>query len=167
MIALFSALLGLLGSAVPDFIKLFRDGRDRAHEITLLRLQIEYDREKLAAQKESAMAEYAYKLQEIGLQSAVTERQALNDGAGTRQGMLGIRWVDALSGSVRPVVTYCFFLLYGVVKIGQFHLMLAASLPWSASQALAALWTEDDMGIFSAVIAFWFGSRALGKYRKA
>lgn len=30
MIALFSALLGFIGSAFPDFIKLFRDGRDRA-----------------------------------------------------------------------------------------------------------------------------------------
>ncbi len=167
MIALFSAFLGLLGSAFPDFIKMFRDGRDRAHELALLKLQMEYDREKLAAGREAAMAEHAYKLQEI----MVTERQVLNHGAGTADGAVGIAWVDALSGSVRPVITYCFFALYFVVKLCQFRLLLDAALPWqvamSAPQALVGLWSEDDMGIFAAVIAFWFGSRALGKFRRA
>ena len=47
MIALFSALLGFFSSATPDLLKLFRDGKDRAHEITLLQLQMEYQREQL------------------------------------------------------------------------------------------------------------------------
>ncbi len=47
MIALFSALLGFASAAFPEFIKLFRDQKDRQHEITLLKLQMEYDREKL------------------------------------------------------------------------------------------------------------------------
>lgn len=167
MIALFSALLGFVGSAFPDFIKLFRDGRDRAHEIALLKLQMEYDREKLAAGREAALSEHAYKLQEI----AVTERQALNHGAGTADGLLGIAWVDGLAGSVRPVITYCFFAVYVVVKLCQFQLLLDPSLPWQAAmtapQAMVSLWTDEDMGIFAAVIAFWFGSRALGKFRRA
>ncbi len=166
MIALFSALLGFISSATPDVIKLFRDRADRAHEVALMKLQMDYDREKLAVQKEAAQEDYAYKLQEI----AVTERQALNAGPGSKDGMLGIAWVDALAGSVRPIITYCFFLLYGLVKFSQFHLMLNPALPWqsavSFSQALVDMWTDDDMGIFSAVIAFWFGSRALSKLRK-
>jgi len=166
MIALFSALLGFIGSAFPDFIKLFRDGRDRTHELALLKLQMDYDREKLGAQRESAQADYAYKLQEI----AVTERQTLNSGAGTANGAMGIYWVDALAGSVRPMITYCFFGVYVGVKLCQFRLLLDPALPWQqamrASQAMVSLWTEDDMGIFAAVIAFWFGSRALGKVRR-
>lgn len=167
MVALLSAMLGFLGSAFPDFIKLFRDGRDRAHELALLRLQMEYDREKLAAQREGAQVEYAYKLQEIG----VAERQALNAGAGTAEGASGIAWVDALAGSVRPVVTYCFFATYVAVKLCQLQLLLDPALPWqqglSAAQAMVSLWGEEDMGIFAAVIAFWFGSRALGKTRRS
>ena len=46
MIALLSALLGFFSSAVPDLIRLFKDGKDRAHEIILLKLQMDYDREK-------------------------------------------------------------------------------------------------------------------------
>lgn len=165
MIALFSALLGFISSAFPDFIKLFRDGRDRAHELALLKLQMDYDRERLAVQKEATKADYEYRLQEI----AVAERQVLNAGAGTNDGLIGIHWVDALAGSVRPIVTYCFFGVYFVVKLCQFRLLLDPALPWqesmNAAQAIISLWTEDDMGIFAAVIAFWFGSRALGKRR--
>lgn len=170
MIALFSALLGFVGSAFPEFIRLFREARDRAHEIALLKMQMDYDREKLAAQKEATQAEYAYKLQEIGINADVAERQALNAGAGTREGAVGIAWVDCLSGSVRPILTYCFFLAYAGIKLCQFGMLMHPGLPWqeplTASQALAALWTEDDMGIFSAIVAFWFGSRALTKYRQ-
>ena len=170
MIALFSALLGFVSSAFPDLLHLFRESKDRAHEITLLKLQMDYDREKLAAQKEAAQADYAYKLQEIAVQADSAERTALNDGAGTKGGELGIAWVDALSGSVRPILTYCFFATYILIKISQFGMLMNPSLPWqsgmTANEALVALWTADDMGIFSAIIAFWFGSRALSKFRK-
>lgn len=155
MIALLSALLGFLSSAFPDFLKWFRDKGDRAHEIAILKLQMEYDEKRLAAGASD-------RLQEVTLSSTVAERQALNAGPGTHEGMLGIAWVDALSGSVRPMLTYCFFALYAAVKLAQYELLLRAM---DKAEALAALWTEDDMGIFAAVIAFWFGSRALGKRR--
>lgn len=170
MIALCSALLGFISSAFPDFLKLFRDGRDRAHELALLRLQMEYDREKLTAQQAQSAAEASARLQEVQLQMAVAERNALNAGSGTAPGMLGIHWVDALAGSVRPVMTYCFFGLYLIVKLCQFRLLVDPTLPWlqqmRAEQVLLSLWTEDDMGMFAAVVAFWFGSRALGKLRR-
>jgi hypothetical protein len=170
MIALFSALLGFVSSAFPDILHLFRESKDRAHEITLLKLQMDYDREKLAAQKESAQVEYAYKLQEIAVQADSAERATLNEGTGTKDGALGIVWVDALSGSVRPILTYCFFTTYILIKLAQFRLLMNPSLPWQSgmtvNEALVALWTPDDMGIFSAIVAFWFGSRALAKFRK-
>ena len=165
MIALFSALLGFVSSAVPDFIRLFRDSKDRAHEITLLKLQMEYEREKLAAAQQANMAAHASQLQAIELQAGISEQQALN--ARVSESLTGIHWVDALSGSVRPMVTYAFFALYFLVKCAQFHLLMHPMLPWQStmtlSQALVSLWTEEDIAIFSAIMAFWFGSRALGK----
>jgi hypothetical protein len=74
-------------------------------------------------------------------------------------------WVSAYSASVRPTITYAFFLLYALVKFSQFWLLLHPSLPWQTSQtiaaALAAIWNDEDIAIFSAVIAFWFGDRML------
>ncbi len=167
MIAFFSILLGFLGSTFPEVLKLLREGKDRAHELSLLQLQIDYEREKLATRQHTGELLHQQKLQEI----MVAERQALNAGAGTREGALGIGWVDALAGSVRPVMTYSFFVLYALVKYCQYQLLTAPSLPWQppldGAQAMLALWTEEDMGIFAAVIAFWFGSRAIGKLRRA
>lgn len=160
MIALLSALLGFFTSAFPEGIKLFREGRDRTHELAIMRLQMEHEERARQYQREAGIAEQAVRLQEI----AVTERQALNAGAGTAAGAMGIAWVDALSGSVRPMITYSFFLLYALVKAAQFQLLLATGTGGAA--ALVALWSEEDMGLFAAVIAFWFGSRAVGKLRR-
>lgn len=168
MIALFSALLGFVSSAVPDFIKLFRDGRDRAHEITLLKLQMDYDREKLAAATQAGAQASAQQLQAIELQADTSEQQLLN--ARVKDALTGIHWVDALSGSVRPIITYAFFGLYFLIKCAQFHLLIDPRLPWQTgltmSQALLSLWTEEDVAIFSAIIAFWFGQRALMKVKR-
>ena len=168
MIALFSALLGFFSSAVPDFIKLFRDGKDRAHEIALLKLQMEYDREKLAIVNTEASAMREQQLQAIEMHTQTQQEAILNDRV--RESITGIHWVDALSGSVRPMITYAFFALYVLIKCAQFSILLSPSLPWqnnlSVAQALVSLWTEEDIAIFSAIMAFWFGSRALMKAKK-
>ena len=163
MIALLSALLGFVSSALPEGMKLFREGKDRAHEITLLKLQMDYDREKLAAAAQENNAARAARLQEIEVQAATAEQAALNERL--KDNLTGIAWVDALAGSVRPMITYAFFALYFVVKCGQFHLLTNPALPWAhemtASQALVSLWTEEDIAIFSAILAFWFGQRSI------
>lgn len=168
MIAFFSAMLGFIGSAFPDFLNLFREGKDRAHELAVLQLQLQYDREKLADALKANVAVQASQLQAIELQTAQTEQLALN--ARVKESLTGIRWVDALAGSVRPVITYAFFAMYALVKLAQFHLLLNPAMPWQASltlsQALLSLWTEEDVAIFSAIIAFWFGQRALMKGRR-
>jgi hypothetical protein len=163
MIALLSALLGFFSSAVPDMFKLFRDAKDRAHELAILKLQIDYDREKLAsAATENAQTRHQ-QLQAIEAQNLGQEQLALN--ARIKDSLTGIHWVDALSGSVRPMITYAFFGLYVLVKAAQFSLLMQSELPWqndlSVAQALVSLWTEEDVAIFSAIMAFWFGSRAM------
>lgn len=163
MIALLSALLGFFSSAVPDMFKLFRDGKDRAHELAILKLKIEYDREKLAATTTENTQVRHQQLQAIEVQNEGQEQLALN--ARVKDSLTGIHWVDALSGSVRPMITYAFFGLYVLVKAAQFALLMQPQLPWqndmSVAQALVSLWTEEDVAIFSAIMAFWFGQRAM------
>lgn len=169
MVALLSALLGFISSAVPDLFKLFRDSRDRAHELALLTLQMDYDREKLAVTAQENNAGRAERLEAITLQATTAEQTALN--ARLRDNLTGIHWVDALAGTVRPCITYAFFALYFLVKCAQFYLLMHPELPWlqqlSSAQALASIWTEEDTAIFAAIMAFWFGSRALSKARQA
>lgn len=163
MIALLSALLGFISSATPDVFKLFRDAKDRAHEITLLKLQMEYEQARAKTQSAEHAAERAVRLEAIALETARIEEAALN--VRLKEQLTGIHWVDALAGSVRPVLTYSFFLLYALVKLAQFHLLVHPVLPWAVgmnmAQALVLVWSEEDIAIFSAIMAFWFGSRVM------
>jgi hypothetical protein len=73
--------------------------------------------------------------------------------------------VDALNGTVRPVLAYAFFLLYFTVKCMQFALIDWGQppLPWQVQ----ALWGAEDQAIFAGIIAFYYGQRAMGKARRA
>lgn len=136
MITLLGALLGFLGSAFPELLKLWQDKRDKEHEVTLLRIQMEQ-----AAQSQM------YKMEEVGVFADISEAKAIYKTYNT-----GIRWVDALNGTVRPVLAYAFFLLYASVKI----IALANDMAWQ-------VWTKEDAAIFAGIVSFYFGSRSIGK----
>lgn len=162
MIALLSALAGFVSATLPECLKLFREGKDRAHEVTLLTMQMQFERERQQANVQALAAESMRHLQAIELQRDGVETVALN--ARVKDSLVGQPWVDALAGSVRPVLTYAFCVIYGVVKYAQYHVLMHPILPWqdiSAQQALVLLWSEDDVALFTAVIGFWFGQRAL------
>ena len=137
MITLLGTLLGFLGAAFPDFLKLLRDKADREHELKILALQMEQARQG-----------GAQRLEEIRTGADIAESQAIY-----KTWASGIRWVDALNGTVRPVIAYAFFLLYAGVKCAQM-----THTPW-------LMWNEEDQAIFAGIISFYFGQRAMGKLR--
>lgn len=156
MIALLGTLLGFITAMVPEILGLLKVKQDNGHEYRMIKLQGE-----LASQQ------HIYKLQELNLYADVAESRALNE----RVRVVGITWVDALAASVRPVITYAFFLLYATVKIVSVVSLMDPSLPWQQAmtftQALIIVWNDEDTGLFGAVMAFWFGSRSMKQYREA
>ena len=154
MIALLSALLGFGSSILPEFFKQKQDARDKAHELALMdrQAQINLQSNQVDLEKtiELALGNQAVQLQESYRADLRAVKQS---------------WVAAYSASVRPTLTYAFFILYALVKLGQFWVLLHPTLPWQTSasvmQALAMIWSEEDTAIFSAVVAFWFGDRML------
>ena len=139
MITLIGSLLGFISAAFPDFLKLIRDHQDRKHELTILQLQMQQQAQG-----------HTNRLEEIQVEADIAESRALYKTYNT-----GIRWVDALNGTVRPVIAYSFFILYALVKLMQFF----ADLPW-------LLWTPEDQAIFAGIISFYFGQRAMSKLRQ-
>jgi hypothetical protein len=71
------------------------------------------------------------------------------------------QWVINLRASVRPVVTYGFFILLVLIDIGIFFYGVAAGA--SFVDVAAQLWDENTQALFASVIAFHFGGRAFGK----
>lgn len=142
MITFLASLLGFAGSWLPQILKMISDKSDKAHEITLLQMQMD------AAKEQSTD-----RLAEIGAQGDAAQATAIY---GTYK--TGVTWVDSYNGIVRPTITFALFFEYALMKYLQYTI-IGSNAP--LFQRLDALWTQDDMGMFAGCIAFYFGSRAM------
>lgn len=149
MLTLLGSLLGFVSSALPEFLKLFTASADRKHELAVMDRQMEMQK-----------AGHLQRLEEINVSADIAESAALYKSAGP----VGVAWVDALAGSVRPVITYAFFALFAAVK-GAALMLLIADGGMTAAEALPRVWDEETAALFAAVMSFWFGARALAKAR--
>lgn len=147
------ALLGIGGRLVPEVVKYFQDKRDKAHELEMLRLQID-SADKLAKLRmdEGRQAE-EYKLEGKTLDAHM---EALKGQFAVTTG-----WAAQLSAGVRPIVTYWYMLLYSVVKISIVYSNHDFGTP--AAIAVAQAWTNDDIAMFFAIMNFWFLDRVLAR----
>ena len=65
---------------------------------------------------------------------------------------------------MRPVITYLFFALFAAVKGTLIYALIAnQNVEWTV--AIQTAWDDDTAAIFSAIMAFWFGNRAMSKAR--
>jgi hypothetical protein len=142
-----SPLLGILGSILPSIVKIF----DRKQEI-----QYELQLTKLQGDIALATADKTFDIEQVKSLSA--ERTALYAYDSNLDG--GV-FINALKASVRPVITYTFFVLFIVVKMAAAYTMLASGTP--VPQMLIAVWDPESMALFSTIVAFWFGSRTIEK----
>ncbi len=145
MITVISALVGFISAAFPDFLKLIHDHQDRKHELRILEMQLQQQ-----------AAGHIQRLEEIGANADIAEATAIYKTYAS-----GIDWVDALNGTVRPVLAYAFFLFYALVKVLQFSMVIDSPLPWQVQ----ALWSIEDQAIFAGIISFYYGQRAMSKFR--
>lgn len=161
MIALLSALLGYLGTAANEYFKFKQDKSDKIHELELLKYQTQLDAQRADADLDKSLS--------IATSEQFTSVQESYRADITANAKLKNSWIVAYSASVRPTITYLFFVLYAGVKVAQFNLLLNPSFPWQQAagfaQALVGVWTPADMTVFEAVIGFWFGSRVRNEKR--
>jgi hypothetical protein len=73
-------------------------------------------------------------------------------------------FINALRGSVRPVITYVFFGLFIAVKVTALISLMEEGNDLAGSINL--IWDDATSGLFAAIISFWFGGRAVSKYMK-
>jgi hypothetical protein len=147
MITLLASLTGFLSSAFPYFIKMMQDKNDKNHELAIMDRQIEMQKFKLDG-----------KLEEIEL-----VRQQSLDNVLYQTYHTNISWVDALNGTVRPLLAYSFFLLYGFIKCKQYNI-LSEEMP--SIVALEMMWSLEDQAIFASIISFYYGQRTIAKIKR-
>lgn len=148
MFTVISALLGFLGSGLPDLFKYFQDKQDKRHELDIMDKQIQMQ-----------AAGYQQRLEMIQIQADSAEMQSLYASTKT-----GVTWVDALGGSVRPILAFSFIFMFILTKLPIILIVLGDIHNMAYTDYL---WTESDACIFTSIIAFYFGSRSFHKLRRS
>jgi len=148
MITLLASIAGFISSLIPEILKFLRDKYDKQHELNVMTKQIEFS--QISPNQRSP--------EEIQMTCDVMERASLYSTYKT-----GISWVDALNGTVRPVLAYSFFIMYGALKVAQYRAITGSMF---AIEYIDILWSVDDQAIFAGIISFYFGQRAVSKLRR-
>jgi hypothetical protein len=149
MLSLLGSLLGFGTSFLPKIIDLWQDRSDKKHELAVMEVQIRQQIE-LADQK----------LEAVNVDADIREIEALQKSMQPT----GVSWVDAYRASVRPTITYCFFGVFCFVEISAYLSLTAMGI--SGLDAAQLTFDENTFALFSCVISFWFGGRAISRLSK-
>jgi hypothetical protein len=144
---------GLLGGAfrlAPELLKWLDRQGERRHELAMQDKALEFERVR-----------GAQRMAEIGAAGDAAfdagAIEALRQAIGAQSRPSGVRWADALSTSVRPVITYGLMGLYCAVKAAIVATALHAGVGWETTVLRA--WSEADQALWAGVLNFWFLSR--------
>lgn len=166
MLSLLSTLGGLLISGLPKLLEYFQNKSDQKHELALARLQTERELQ-LAAQgfvaqqriEEIRAEQMAMQTESDMTKAALQHDEKILDKAS--------RWVANYVGTVRPTVTYILILELVAINIFMaFYLWNNPALVQNIDDVVKyanLIFSEDEMAMLSAVVSFWFGSRAWSK----
>ena len=160
MMTLISTLLGFASGGLPKVLDFVQDRGDKKHELALMAAGRERE---IALAKEGFVAQARVeeiKTEQIAMQTQAQEKLAMwkhdmkiGEGAST--------WVINLRASVRPIVTYLFVGLLIVVDVAGIWYAYSTGVPFAT--AMDMVFSDDEMSILAAIIAFWFGSQAFSK----
>lgn len=151
LLSLLGGGLGGLIRFLPEVLKFFADGKDRDHEFRMTQLQLEIERQKGQQQIKmiESQGEVDFNSGQMAAYVEALKGQAVKS---------GVKWVDALSSAVRPILTFWWMGLFTVYKLSSLWYGWQQSPDFA--QFLAQLWTPQDWGIFSMILGFWFVDRA-------
>ena len=141
IISLLGGGLGALMRFIPEILKIYNAKQDQAHELRMVTLQLEIDKARATQQIDLVHAQQA-------ASEATEQMKAYVEAVKGQSQMSGVAWVDGLSQSVRPVLTYWWQLLFTIYKLQDI-----------ATNGLT--WGDQDWGMLSVIVGFWFVDRAV------
>jgi len=150
MITLVSAIVGFLTSALPDIVKLLHGKIEKNNQVKMLQMQLDAIKQnnELVSDK---------------LDSIVSMKENLAVHRNYDMTKTKSNLINALRASVRPTITYLFFILFATVKVTCLINFLDSGS--SLYEAMTLIWDKSTQYLFSAILAFWFGTRQMEKIR--
>jgi hypothetical protein len=153
---LFGSLIGGLFRLAPEVLKFLDKKNERAHELNMFRLQT--DLEKLRGEFKVEEKYVDYSIQQLdSIKSAFQEQAKTALSAGP--------FVAAVSALVRPGITWALFGMYAAVKAAALVIAFQTGAHWA--EVVTKVWDEDDFGLFTMCISFFFVGRPIEKYQKS
>jgi hypothetical protein len=144
MISLLGSILGFVTSTGPGIFKIYMDSkqdrRDKEHELKIMQQQSQDKRDEAI-------------ITSVGEANIAVHRSS------DEQTKRASQWVVSLSSTVRPLITYFFFLEF-------VSLTFLSAFNKISPELFQKLWSDEMMGIFSVIICFWFGQRLVSKWSK-
>lgn len=147
MITAITGILAALTGMVPGILQFFTMKANNAQQLAIEQLRIQAAKDGVALQIDLANS-----------QSDIQQQQHLYDFAA---GASGIKWVDALSVLVRPVITIVVFGMWVTVELALLYSALTNEFGIAA--VADAVWDENTQQVFMAIVGFWFGNRMLAR----
>ena len=102
MITLLGSLLGFGTSFLPEVLNFFRAGQEHKHSLERMKLEMD-----MMARRNELKLDILDKQAEIKETEGLYKHDSMDAGA----------FINALRGSVRPVITYVFFGLFVAIKV--------------------------------------------------
>jgi hypothetical protein len=149
MITLLGSLIGFGTSFLPEVLNYFKAGQEQKHKLQQMKLEFE-----LMEKRNEMTLRLTDMKAEIQETKGLYKHDAIDAGS----------FINALRGSVRPVITYVFFGLFIAVKVTA--LMSLMEDGNDLAESINLIWDDATSGLFAAIISFWFGGRAVSKYMK-
>ena len=144
MISLIGSLLGFVTSTGPSIFKQFmdakQDARDKEHELKIMTQQSQDKRDEAL-------------IVSVGEANVAVHRSS------DEQTRRASKWVVNLSATVKPLITYFFFLEFVLLTFLSAFGLISLEL-------FQLLWSNEVVAIFSVIISFWFGQRLVSKWAK-
>lgn len=154
MISLVGSLLGFGTSFLPSILGFFEKRQRFKQELLMFEARAKY-----------AEVLTDLRLQEMDAEADIAEAKAIYAHAESLAKANPSKFIGALQASVRPVITYAFFAIFAFVKIA--YVTVAVQAGDEVLPAILQAWDSESKTIFAAVISFWFGHRAMSKWRSS
>ncbi len=153
---LLGSLLGGAFRLAPEILKWLDRKGERGHELAMQDKALDFEKLRGAQRmgEIGAAADSAWNTGAI---------EALKEAVSAQGQRSGIGWADALSASVRPVITYWFMALYCAAKTATFAAGVGAGAGWG--DAILHAWTDADQALWAGVLNFWFLGRVFDRVR--
>ena len=153
---LLGSIFGGLFRLAPEVLKFLDKKNERAHELNMFQLQTDLEKMRGEFRVEEKYVDYSIQQTEA-IKAAFQEQAETAKAAGW--------FVAAISALVRPGITWALFFMYATVKAAALVMAFQTGANWT--EVVTQVWDEDDFGVFTMCLTFWFVGRSIEKYQKS